>query len=950
MHERLVSLFFPHGAPSGLEASDPERSAEAALSAAASTADDEAGAELRRAVAQQLLSREPPEMETAAVRMLEAGRPPAVVWRELEMASLDAVLGDRSPGEDEAAEGAGVASELETGQRLTANLALLPLPSYADVFDTYLELAPRPTPVDDLDRAVAARLGIDLGVPMLRNYVESVQDEVIRSEALALIGDDLAVDPEQILDGLVLTTRIGRRRDRLILDADLAAFSYQFDPDTTETEEPLEVAPDFERRTVWLGPPDWLADVPEGELATVWVDNGVVHVERAPEDVQTSVASADDELVRLLRGRFDVEIGEAGLPLSVRELVVAMRAEDATCFRRPAPPLSELCRAAGLEVRGTWVADRPERWARQRWGALLRRLFEEFEEPERKRATPLVLLLGHLGDGEEPGPDQRRTALEALADPALTLHLLRLLFGAKEDPAALADLAHLVEVLRPAATRPRQRAAVAWLGARVATRQGDPQRAEVLLRDVLVDDPHNPDAMDELAWYRSDRGDAEGARSLWLQLADPPPDIDALPAAEPAGPKLRRNEPCWCGSGRKYKVCHLRVADRAPLPDRFPWLLQKSMTFLQRRSGLAVVHLAEAAEIATDGAGEPDAIIRAWSDPLVVDVVLAEFGWLQRFLDERGALLPDDERLLVTSWLLAERTVVEVLAVDGPAGLVRVRDLRTGDEHEVFDAAFAPTARRSQLICTRLLDDGQRKRLGIGVLEVPPGHERGLLQILDLEDPQDRGEAVLSWSAAASAPPRLQTREGEPLMLCRARIGPVDPDEAYTLFDDIFEPGSDDDEWYELHELSPDESILRGTITVDGAEILVETNSEVRVDRLIHRLLDDFPGAVLLEDERRPMPPDRLGPTAGSRSSSGAAESSEAVREALGQIVDQQELRWCDENVPALDGLTPRQAAADPTRREQLERLLVSMPEGGVSPLGFATMRPARLREMLGLS
>jgi hypothetical protein len=74
------------------------------------------------------------------------------------------------------------------------------------------------------------------------------------------------------------------------------------------------------------------------------------------------------------------------------------------------------------------------------------------------------------------------------------------------------------------------------------------------------------------------------------------------------------------------------------------------------------------------------------------------------------------------------------------------------------------------------------------------------------------------------------------------------------------------------------------------------------------------------------------------------------VREALGQIVDQQELRWCDENVPALDGLTPRQAAADPTRREQLERLLVAMPEGGVSPLGFATMRPARLREMLGLS
>ena len=25
-----------------------------------------------------------------------------------------------------------------------------------------------------------------------------------------------------------------------------------------------------------------------------------------------------------------------------------------------------------------------------------------------------------------------------------------------------------------------------------------------------------------------------------------------------AGPKLGRNEPCWCGSGRKYKRCHGR--------------------------------------------------------------------------------------------------------------------------------------------------------------------------------------------------------------------------------------------------------------------------------------------------------------------------------------------------------------------------------------------------------
>jgi len=27
-------------------------------------------------------------------------------------------------------------------------------------------------------------------------------------------------------------------------------------------------------------------------------------------------------------------------------------------------------------------------------------------------------------------------------------------------------------------------------------------------------------------------------------------------AQQAAGPKLGRNDPCWCGSGLKYKKCH----------------------------------------------------------------------------------------------------------------------------------------------------------------------------------------------------------------------------------------------------------------------------------------------------------------------------------------------------------------------------------------------------------
>ena len=46
------------------------------------------------------------------------------------------------------------------------------------------------------------------------------------------------------------------------------------------------------------------------------------------------------------------------------------------------------------------------------------------------------------------------------------------------------------------------------------------------------------------------------------------PSFDPLPPTAPppsepvepfrnAAPKIGRNDPCWCGSGKKYKKCHL---------------------------------------------------------------------------------------------------------------------------------------------------------------------------------------------------------------------------------------------------------------------------------------------------------------------------------------------------------------------------------------------------------
>jgi hypothetical protein len=68
----------------------------------------------------------------------------------------------------------------------------------------------------------------------------------------------------------------------------------------------------------------------------------------------------------------------------------------------------------------------------------------------------------------------------------------------------------------------------------------------------------------------------------------------------------------------------------------------------------------------------------------------------------------------------------------------------------------------------------------------------------------------------------------------------------------------------------------------------------------------------------------------------------------LGQFIRKKEREWVAESIPALGGLTPRQALDDPTRREDLLALLREM--GGISDLGAGQGFDAgRIRILLGL-
>jgi hypothetical protein len=66
-------------------------------------------------------------------------------------------------------------------------------------------------------------------------------------------------------------------------------------------------------------------------------------------------------------------------------------------------------------------------------------------------------------------------------------------------------------------------------------------------------------------------------------------------------------------------------------------------------------------------------------------------------------------------------------------------------------------------------------------------------------------------------------------------------------------------------------------------------------------------------------------------------------------LAREKEDAWLDESIPALGGFTPRQAAADPTRREDLVALLNEFDRHGTVPSQVVTFDVSRLRQQLGL-
>lgn len=544
-------------------------------------------------------------------------------------------------------------------------------------------------------------------------------------------------------------------------------------------------------------------------------------------------------------------------------------------------------------------------------------------------------------------------ALLGLAEPAMATALVGSLMAEAEPFDALAlgifadSLIDDVETLGlngPTAD-PRlghAKAAMNWMTARAMERMGDTLAAESVLVETHLAAPSWAPVLEDLAYYASDRG--ELARALMFAKQAGLPSDDPLMrvlqrmAAVPVR-ALSKNQPCWCGSGRKYKLCH-EGNEQLPLSARGYWLYNKAAAYVDRGAGRhAVLELAVSRAQAV-----PSGMMAALGALLVSDLALMECGQFARFVEERGCLLPDDELLLAQQWLLNERSLWEVTEVRPTRGLT-LRDLRTGDVRDVDEKTASRTLKVNDLVACRVMPAGDSWQIFGGAEPVPMRFRDQTLTALDTRE----AFAILDALNLPYLRPKLANRDSDAFVFHETLVRIRSVATATKKLDQAFER-SGESEWLLLD--GPKRATSRSIIasfTLDGNEILVETNSAARNREALAHLREIFPTLVVLSTDQAAaddliMGYEKEPPARGSARP--MSHDDPAVIAAVSQMIAKYEAEWVDESVPALGGLTPRQALTDPTRREDLIRLLDSFPATD-SPM---EMSAQRLRVTLGLA
>jgi hypothetical protein len=787
----------------------------------------------------------------------------------------------------------------------------------------------------------------DFGDLEIGDLAEQLDQILLHTDDIWMSEDGIVAPTAALLDGVVFSHVVEHSElDSGVLDVtpDLGAIDFDV-PDglelsgggTVECRFAFQDETDVDDNGSFVGPRGWLSALQHGDVACLRRSGGRISLE-----IRSEVDRGEAEQ-RALRAAFEEQHVE-GVGVEPVNLVLDALCHDPMLFRSPVAPVGELLDRIGLEQRGAWFGLRGQEWAPP--GA---RFFQR-EQAKREASwgfepccTDAFTIVRDAWGDQIRGRQTTdlRPVARALCHGSVAPAFAEYVLGHDaHGNTMLASFGIGVSRLPGKLAAPGL-----YLQALDAERDGEVLVAEAALHDAVIADSDFGPALAEFAWYAADRGELSKAVSLLRRAAtgEPDPELDYLTSLpSPVAARTGRNDPCPCGSGRKFKSC-CSGKTTLPMEVRSGWLYHKLVTHAIRPASRGRIE--DLLEITNEHV-LPD--VTAELLPVLIDIAVLAGGGIEEFIDERGVLLPADELPLVQSWVGLRPKLWEVLGRE-PGRSVTLRDTRSGGSTSVTERAASRSLREGQYLLALVLEAGCERQFFGAPIDIELRHRQSLIELLD-GDPDSRQMAL--WLGLAFAPPRITNREGEDTVLGRAvlRPGSTAWDQLNASLTTRFgEP--DDGVWTETVAIDGD-SVVRCFLRRESDRLVVETNSAERLERILAILTGEVAADLEVLGQEHESPTGA--PGARVRQPGGAlplgADLPPDVAEAVEVLMREKELRWLDEQIPALGGLTPRQAADDPTRREDLISLLHEFGRHEAGPEGTFGFRVSRLREHLGLS
>ncbi len=447
--------------------------------------------------------------------------------------------------------------------------------------------------------------------------------------------------------------------------------------------------------------------------------------------------------------------------------------------------------------------------------------------------------------------------------------------------------------------------------------------------------------------------------------------------------KPGRNDPCPCGSGRKYKHCCLRVTEAIPDAELHWRRVRRVLDPLggdliregQRHFGEIGLEEAWAEFFLFDDSGpfDPDSrfipLFLSWflhdwlPDPHDTELPVAvhDTTVAEAFLARAGHRLDALARRYVEACIATPCSFHEILDCRPGAGFL-VRDVMLGTEADVSERTASKTVEVGDVLFGKLVSiDGLVLIDGVGPTAIPPVHKPALIELRKAlgtqhslfgtetlsEFADELRDLYLDIEASLHELPELRNTDGDPL-------------EMYTLIFDLDAPEVAVDRLADLAggvttEIERDaagrmlrtvirwvrggdkmdkdgDNTVLGVLRIEGTRLTAEVNSAKRaaaLRKLIERRLGDSahvrPSVVQSVQsmlEREPARPSRH---AQREREQADLDADPEVQGMIRDMLRSHYRSWVDEKLPALGNRTPRKAVRDQDGREAVEALVAQI-------------------------